>query len=216
MHSKFHSLLLAGIFCLLLGADTVAAQVSAGYYPGECQDFSALPPREKELVKFVCQAKALTLANIKKMGKQEGLNAAYREFDRQAGEPDCKAGQCPFQQGEFYMFAYEDEHQGGRTVKIHCRAHGAQPGMVGKDFFNTGFAMEAYPKYGLKKLTDAKFFRMISDAAYRNKRHPKGFVLFTWPNPQDGNKIWLKKSYSTKITDTVWIGSGVYLERVDR
>jgi hypothetical protein len=216
MHKKYYSLLIAGILCFTIGSVAVDAKESAGYYLGECQDFSTLPPKEKEMVKFVCKAKALIFASMNKLGKQAGLAAAYKEFNRQAGDPDCYTGKCPFQQKELYMFAYENEMQGGRTVKIHCRAHGANPAMVGKDFFDTGFTMEAYPQYGIKKLPDAKFFRMVSDAAYRKNGHAEGFVLFTWPNPMDGNKIWLKKSYSTKITDTIWIGSGIYLEKVDR
>ena len=196
--------------------DLLNTKESAGYYPGECSNLSSLPPKEKELVEFVCKAKAFTLANMKKMGNQEGLAAAFKEFDRQAGDPECKAGLCPFQRGEFYMFAYENEMQNGKTVKINCRAHGAQPAMVGKDFFNTGFVMKAYPQYGIKQQQDAKFIQIISDAAYRKNGYADGFVLFTWPNPMDENKIWLKKSYSTKITDTVWIGSGIYIEKVDR
>ena len=35
---------------------------SAGYYPGECRDLSSFPPKEKELVAFVCKAKAFTFA----------------------------------------------------------------------------------------------------------------------------------------------------------
>ena len=196
--------------------DLLNTKESAGYYPGECSNLSSLPPKEKELVEFVCKAKAFTLANMKKMGNQEGLAAAFKEFDRQAGDPECKAGLCPFQRGEFYMFAYENEMQNGTTVKINCRAHGAQPAMVGKDFFNTGFVMKAYPQYGIKQQQDAKFIQIISDAAYRKNGYADGFVLFTWPNPMDENKIWLKKSYSTKITDTVWIGSGIYIEKVNR
>jgi polar amino acid transport system substrate-binding protein len=196
--------------------DLLNTKESAGYYPGECSNLSSLPPKEKELVEFVCKAKALTLANMKNMGEQEGLAAAYKEFDRQAGDSECKAGRCPFQQGELYMFAYENETQDSRTVKINCRAHGAQPAMVGKDFFNAGFVMKAYPQYGIKQQQDAKFFQMVSDAAYRKNGYADGFVLFIWPNPIDENKIWLKKSYSTKITDNVWIGSGIYIEKVDR
>ncbi|PKN50947.1 MAG: hypothetical protein CVU55_14490 [Deltaproteobacteria bacterium HGW-Deltaproteobacteria-13] len=196
--------------------DLLNTKESAGYYPGECSNLSSLPPKEKELVEFVCKAKALTLANMKNMGEQKGLAATFKEFDRQAGDPECKAGLCPFQRGELYMFAYENEMQNGKTVKINCRAHGAQPAMVGQDFFNTGFVMKAYPQYGIKKQQDAKFFQMVSDAAYRKSGYADGFVLFTWPNPIDENKIWLKKSYSTKITDTVWIGSGIYIEKVSR
>ena len=196
--------------------DLLNTKESAGYYPGECSNLSTLPPKEKALVEFVCKAKAFTLANMKNMGEQEGLAATFKEFDRQAGDPECKAGKCPFQQGELYMFAYENEMQNGTTVKINCRAHGAQPSMVSKDFFNTGFVMKAYPQYGIKQQQDAKFFQMVSDAAYRQNGYADGFVLFTWPNPIDENKIWLKKSYSTKITDTVWIGSGIYIEKVNR
>lgn len=196
--------------------DLINTKESVGYYPGECSDFSTLPPKEKDLIEFVCKAKAFTLANMKNMGEQEGLAATFKEFDRQAGDPECKAGKCPFQQGELYMFAYENEMQNGKTVKIKCRAHGAQPAMVGKDFFDTGFVMKAYPQYGIKQQQDAKFFQMVSDAAYRQNGYADGFVLFTWPNPIDENKIWLKKSYSTKITDTVWIGSGIYIEKVNR
>jgi hypothetical protein len=214
--AKFFSLLFAVILCLSTGISSAAAGESAIYYPGECRDFSSFPVKEKELVKFVCKAKAFALGNIEKMGKQAGLAATFKEFSRQAADPDCQVGKCPFQQGELYMFGYENEMQSDLTVKIFCRAHGANPSMVGKDFFNAGFAMEAYPRYGVKKLLDAKFFRMVSDAAFRKSDYPEGFVLFTWPNPTDENKVWLKKSYSTKITDTVWIGSGIYLERVVR
>jgi polar amino acid transport system substrate-binding protein len=196
--------------------DLLNTKESARYYPGECSNVSTLPPKEKDLVEFVCKAKAFTLANMKNMGEQEGLAATFKEFDRQAGDPECKAGKCPFQRGELYMFAYENEMQNGKTVKINCRAHGAQPSMVGKDFFDTGFVMKAYPQYGIKQQQDAKFFQMVSDAAYRQNDYADGFVLFTWPNPIDENKIWLKKSYSTKITDTVWIGSGIYIEKVNR
>lgn len=191
-------------------------KASAGYYPGECDNLSSLPAKEKKLVAFVCRAKSFALANIKKMGENKGLAAAFKEFDRQAADPECKSGKCPFQEGELYMFAYENEMQNGRTLKIYCRAHGADPSMVGKDFFPTGFAMKAYAQYGIKNNPDAKFFRMVSDAAYRTNGYDTGFVLFTWPNPLDSNKIWLKKGYSTKITDTVWIGSGTYIERVNQ
>ena len=174
--------------------DLLNTKESAGYYPGECSNLSTLPPMEKNLVDFVCKAKAFTLANMKNMGEQEGLAATFKEFDRQAGDPECKAGKCPFQQGELYMFAYENEMQNGKTVKINCRAHGAQPPMVGQDFFNTGFVMKAYPQYGIKLQQDAKFFQMVSDAAYRQNGYADGFVLFTWPNPIDENKVWLKKT----------------------
>lgn len=196
--------------------DLLNTKESAAYYPGECKDLSSLPPKEKELVTFVCKAKEFAIDNMKKMGKEAGLAATFKEFDRQATDPDCKAGNCTFQQGELYIFAYENEMQDGRTIKINCRGHGAQPAMIGKDFFNTGFAMKAYPQYGIKEQKDAKFFQMVSDAAYRKNGYTDGFVLFTWPNPNDGNRIWLKKGYSAKVTDTVWIGSGIYIERVDQ
>ncbi|MDI6741454.1 MAG: transporter substrate-binding domain-containing protein [Smithella sp.] len=195
--------------------DLLNTKESAGYYPGECSNLYSLPPKEKELVEFVCKAKALTLANIKNMGEEKGLAAAFQEFDRQAGDSECKAGRCPFQRGELYMFAYENETQNGQTLKINCLAHGAQPAMIGKDFFNAGFMMKAYPQYGIKQQQNAKFFQMVSAAAYRKNGYADGFVLFTWPNPVDENKIWLKKSYSTKITDNVWIGSGIYIEKVN-
>ena len=196
--------------------DLLNTKESVGYYPGECGNLSSLPPKEKELLEFVCKAKAFTFVNMEKMGNQAGLAASFKEFSQQADDPECKAGRCPFQQGEFYMFAYENEAQDGRTAKINCRAHGANPAMVGKDFFDTGFLMMAYPQYGIAGSPDAKFFRMVSDAAYRKNGYADGFVLFTWPNPMDDQTIWLKKSYSTKITDTVWIGSGIYLEKVDQ
>ncbi len=189
---------------------------SASYYPGECGGMSKLPLKEKELMEFVCNAKAVALANMKKLGKEAGLAATFREFDRQASDPDCKAGKCRFQKGELYMFAYENEIKDGRVVKIKCLAHGANPSMIGKDFFNTGFAMKAYPQYGIEEQKDAKFFQMVSDAAYRKNGYSDGFVLFTWPNPSDGNRIWLKKGYSTKLTDTIWIGSGIYIEKADQ
>ncbi|HQP25864.1 MAG TPA: transporter substrate-binding domain-containing protein [Smithellaceae bacterium] len=186
---------------------------SASYYPGECSDLSKLPTKERELMKFVCNAKAVALANMKKLGKDAGLAATFKEFDRQASDPDCKSGKCGFQKGELYMYAYENGMKNGHVVKIKCLAHGANPSMIGKDFYNAGFEMRAYPEYGIEEQKDAKFFRMVSDAAYRKNGYTDGFVLFTWPNPVDGNRIWLKKGYSTKLTDTIWIGSGIYIEK---
>jgi polar amino acid transport system substrate-binding protein len=194
-------------------SDLLSLKESASYYPGECSDLSKLPPKEKELMEFVCNAKAVALANMKKLGKEAGLAATFKEFDRQASELDCKAGKCRFQKGELYMYAYENEMKDGRIVKIKCLAHGANPSMIGKDFFNTGFTMKAYPQYGIEEQKDAKFFQMVSDAAYRKNGYTDGFVLFIWPNPADGNRIWLKKGYSTKLTDTIWIGSGIYIEK---
>ncbi|HOG82610.1 MAG TPA: transporter substrate-binding domain-containing protein [Smithellaceae bacterium] len=186
---------------------------SASYYPGECSDLSKLPAKERELMEFVCNAKAVALANMKKLGKEAGLAATFKEFDRQASDPDCKRGKCQFQKGELYMYAYENAMKDGHVVKIKCLAHGANPSMIGKDFYNAGFEMRAYPEYGIEEQKDAKFFRMVSDAAYRKNGYTDGFVLFTWPNPVDGNRIWLKKGYSTKLTDTIWIGSGIYIEK---
>lgn len=193
----------------------VGKKESTAYYRGECTDLSSLSTKEKELVEFVCRAKAFALANIDRMGAKRGLDAAYREFNRPAGDARCKAGRCPFQEGELYIFAYENEKQDDRIIRIICRANGANPAMAGKDFFNTGFAMKAYPQYGIELNPDAKFFRMVSDAAYRKSGYNNGVVLFTWPNPRDNNRIWLKKGYSTRITDTVWIGSGIYIEKVN-
>ena len=164
-------------------------------------------------MEFVCNAKAVALANMKKLGKEAGLAATFKEFDRQASDPDCKRGKCQFQKGELYMYAYENAMKDGHVVKIKCLAHGANPSMIGKDFYNAGFEMRAYPEYGIEEQKDAKFFRMVSDAAYRKNGYTDGFVLFTWPNPVDGNRIWLKKGYSTKLTDTIWIGSGIYIEK---
>lgn len=204
--------------CRVLAGDvngSVGKKESTAYYRGECTDLSSLTTKERELVQFVCKAKAFALANIDKMGAKKGLIAAFREFNRTAGDSRCKSGQCPFQQGELYIFAYENEKQDEGVARIICRANGANPAMAGKDFFNTGYAMKAYPQYGIKNNPDAKFFRMVSDAAYRKNGYTDGFVLFTWPNPRDGNRIWLKKGYSTRITDTVWIGSGIYIEKVN-
>jgi polar amino acid transport system substrate-binding protein len=198
------------------GADMtglIDTKESASYYPGECSDMSKLPAKEREVMEFVCNAKALALANMKKLGKEAGLAATFKEFDRQASDPECKAGKCRFQKGELYMYAYENEMKDGSVVKIKCLAHGANPSMIGKDFFNAGFPMKSYPQYGIEEQKDAKFFRMVSDAAYRKNGYTDGFVLFVWPNPVDGNRIWLKKGYSTKLTDTIWIGSGIYIEK---
>lgn len=193
----------------------VIGHESTAYYRGECADLSSLSAKERELVAFVCKAKAFALTKIEEMGTKRGLIAAFKEFNRPAGDAKCNAGKCPFQRGELYIFAYENEKQGDRIARIICRANGANPAMAGKDFINTGFAMKAYPQYGIRQNPDAKFFRMVSDAAYRKNGYTDGFVLFTWPNPHNGNRIWLKKGYSTKITDTVWIGSGIYIEKVN-
>jgi hypothetical protein len=55
-----------------------------------------------------------------------------------------------------------------------------------------------------------------------DKGHP-GLEVSTSP-PATANKISgrrpyiqkLKKSFSTPITDTIWIGSGIYIEKADR
>lgn len=198
------------------GADMtglINTKESASYYPGECSGMSNLPAKEREVMEFVCDAKAFALANMKKLGKEAGLAATFKEFDRQASDAHCKAGKCRFQKGELYMYAYENEMKDGHVVRIKCVAHSAKPDMIGKDFFNTGFTMKAYPQYGIGEQKDAKFFRMVSDAAYRKNGYTDGFVLFIWPNPADNNRIWLKKGYSTKLTDTIWIGSGIYIEQ---
>ena len=131
--------------------DLLNTKESAAYYPGECSDLSSLPPKEKELVEFVCKAKAFALANMKKMGNEAGLAATFKEFDRQASDPDCKSGNCPFQQGELYMFAYENEMQGWPNCKDQLPGAWRPTGYGRQGFFQYRFCDE-----GLSSIRDQR------------------------------------------------------------
>lgn len=41
-----------------------------------------------------------------------------------------------------------------------------------------------------------------------------GYVIFIWPNPDEGNREELKIGYVLPVDDTWWVGSGVYLSEI--
>ncbi|WP_211531429.1 cache domain-containing protein [Methanocalculus chunghsingensis] len=55
--------------------------------------------------------------------------------------------------------------------------------------------------------------RMIGSLA-ATARDGGGFVVFIWPNPEEGNRDELKIGYVMPVDDDWWLGSGVYLSEV--
>jgi two-component system, NarL family, sensor kinase len=41
-----------------------------------------------------------------------------------------------------------------------------------------------------------------------------GYVVFSWPNPDNGNKPEIKIGYVLPVDDELWLGSGVYLNEI--
>jgi len=55
-----------------------------------------------------------------------------------------------------------------------------------------------------------KVIRALSDTA----KDGGGFVVFVWPNPDNGNKEELKIGYVLPVNDDWWLGSGTYLSEI--
>jgi signal transduction histidine kinase len=55
-----------------------------------------------------------------------------------------------------------------------------------------------------------KNIRALADTA----RSGGGYVVFIWPNPEDGDREELKIGYVLPVDDTWWVGSGVYLSEI--
>ena len=55
-----------------------------------------------------------------------------------------------------------------------------------------------------------KVIRALSDAA----QDGGGYVVFVWPNPDNGNKDELKIGYVLPVNDEWWVGSGTYLSEI--
>lgn len=55
-----------------------------------------------------------------------------------------------------------------------------------------------------------KDIQMLSDAA----KDGGGYVVFSWPNPDNGNKPEIKIGYVLPVNDEWWLGSGAYLSEI--
>lgn len=55
-----------------------------------------------------------------------------------------------------------------------------------------------------------KTIRVLSDTA----KDGGGFVVFVWPNPDNGNQEELKIGYVLPVNDDWWVGSGTYLSEI--
>ncbi len=57
-------------------------------------------------------------------------------------------------------------------------------------------------------------FGMETLKALSETAHTGGYVVFTWPNPDNDNKEELKIGYVLPVNDEWWVGSGVYLSTI--
>ena len=55
-----------------------------------------------------------------------------------------------------------------------------------------------------------KDIQMLAGAA----REGGGYVVFSWPNPDNGDKPEIKIGYVLPVDDKWWLGSGVYLSEI--
>ncbi|RQD83702.1 MAG: calcium:proton antiporter [Methanocalculus sp. MSAO_Arc2] len=63
---------------------------------------------------------------------------------------------------------------------------------------------------GKECIYDMKVIQSLAEAAEEGS----GFVVFIWPNPDEGNREELKIGYMLPVDDEWWLGSGVYLSEV--
>jgi cytochrome c len=92
-----------------------------------------------------------------------------------------------FVQGNLYIYAYDFN---GTNI-----AHPFKPDWIGKNKINQ---------------TDSNgvsYIRNLIDVA----KEGKGFTYFIFPNPAHGNIDEFKIGYATKVDDTWWLGSGIYV-----
>ncbi|MCP1715673.1 signal transduction histidine kinase [Methanocalculus alkaliphilus] len=89
-----------------------------------------------------------------------------------------------------YLYAYQYD---GTLV-----AHPHLPELIGSNL------IDREDQYGM---------RMIESLA-TTARDGGGFVVFIWPNPEEGNRDELKIGYVMAVDDDWWLGSGVYLSEV--
>jgi two-component system, NarL family, sensor kinase len=66
--------------------------------------------------------------------------------------------------------------------------------------------IERTDPFGMKNI------RALVDTA----RSGGGYVVFVWPNPDNGNREELKIGYVLPVDETWWVGSGVYLSEITR
>jgi len=122
------------------------------------------------------------VAFVKKAAGEAKANkdAALKEFNK------TKAENGKFQDGELYIYAYD--------FTGVCTAHGAKAVLVGKN---------------LSELKDKQGNPMIKELMEAAKGG-SGFVEFFWEDPSDAKKIKKKLGYVEKVSDTLFVGSGIY------
>jgi polar amino acid transport system substrate-binding protein len=94
-----------------------------------------------------------------------------------------------FVKRDLYIWAYDFN---GTTL-----AHPFRPELVGKNNIN---------------LTDINGVPLVKNMIVIAERG-KGFLYYVWPNPIHDNKEELKLAYIMKVNDSLWIGSGIYLDQ---
>ena len=124
-------------------------------------------PTKDQVVKFVQEGGEY----IKKNGKEAFLK-------------EVTTG-TSFKRGELYFYVYD--------FNCICLAHGAKPGLVGKDLSE------------MVDIKQTKLIQALRDAA----KQGKGWVAFYWQNPTT-SKIEKKLGYVEKYDETFFIGSGTY------
>ena len=91
-----------------------------------------------------------------------------------------------FHDGQLYIYAYDFN---GTVI-----AHGGDSKLVGKNLI------------GMK---DPNGLPVIQELVRRAKTG-RGWLVYTWPNPANGNKQEPKLGYVVKVDDTWFLGSGTY------
>jgi len=92
-----------------------------------------------------------------------------------------------FHQGELYIFAYDFD---GTVI-----AHGGDPSLVGKDLIG---------------MEDPDGVPVIQELV-RLAEGGSGWLSYTWPNPEHGDREEPKLGYVVKVDDDWFLGSGMYL-----
>ncbi len=89
-----------------------------------------------------------------------------------------------------YIYAYD--------YKGTLLAHPYLPEQIGNNLINRT------DSFGMKNI------QALVDTA----QNGGGYVVFIWPNPDQGNRDELKIGYVLPVDDTWWVGSGIYLSEI--
>jgi len=91
-----------------------------------------------------------------------------------------------FHQGELYIYAYDFD---GTVI-----AHGGDPALVGRDLI------------GMKDPNGVPVIKELVRLAEQGS----GWLYYTWPNPEHGDRQEPKLGYVMKVDDEWFVGSGTY------